>query len=31
MEDDFYDSDHLSDIGARKFTLILKSEVLDKD
>lgn len=31
VEDDFYDPDHLSDIGARKFTLILKSEVLDKD
>lgn len=30
VEDDFYDADHLSDIGAQKFTLILKKEVLDK-
>lgn len=31
VENDFYDADHLSDIGAKKFTLIFKKEVLDKD
>lgn len=28
-EDDFYDGDHLSDVGAKKFTLILKNEILE--
>lgn len=29
VEDDFYDADHLSDVGAKKFTLILKEEILE--
>lgn len=28
VEDDFYDGDHLSDVGAKKFTLILNEEIL---
>ncbi len=27
VKDDFYDSDHLSDVGAKKFTTILKTEL----
>ena len=30
VEDDFYDADHLSDVGAKKFTLILRDEVLNR-
>lgn len=30
VADDFYDSDHLSEVGARKFSLLLKQEVLDR-
>ena len=30
IEEDFYDCDHLSDIGARKFSLILKDEILGR-
>lgn len=29
VADDFFDSDHLSDVGAKKFSLFLKEEVLD--
>lgn len=31
IADDFYDSDHLSDVGAKKFTLKLKEEILHKN
>lgn len=30
VADDFYDSDHLSEVGAKKFSLLLKQEVLDR-
>jgi hypothetical protein len=30
IEDDFYDSDHLSDVGAKKFTLMLNDSLFNK-